>query len=51
MKALCDEALEILRNLWTAFMMEEIDEDTYNELRNNTLLEVAERAEARKGTR
>jgi len=46
MKELCDEAIEILRNLWAAFMLEEIDEDTYRELRNATLLDVAERAEA-----
>lgn len=45
MKELCDEAIEILRNLWTDFMLEEIDEDTYTELRNATLLDVAERAE------
>lgn len=46
MKELCDEALEILRNLWTAFQMEEISEDTYTELRNATLQDVAEQAEA-----
>ena len=45
MKALCDEALEILGNLWTAFQSEEISEDVYTGLRNATLLGVAERAE------
>ena len=45
MKELCDEATEILGNLWAAFMLEEIDEDTYRELRNSTLLDVAEQAE------
>lgn len=46
MKELCDEALEILHNLWTAFQTEEISEDTYTELRNVTLQDVAEQAEA-----
>lgn len=46
MKELCDEALEILRNLWTSFQMEEISEDVYTELRNATLRDVAEQAEA-----
>lgn len=46
MKELCKEALEILRNLWTSFQMEEISEDTYVELRNATLRDVAEQAEA-----
>mgnify|MGYP006371363555 FL=1 len=45
MKALCTEALEILGNLWASFQSEEISEDVYNELRNATLLDVAERAE------
>lgn len=44
-KALCDEALVILGNLWAAFQSEEISEDVYTELRNATLLDVAERAE------
>ena len=45
MKELCDEATEILGKLWAAFMLEEIDADTYRELRNSTLLDVAEQAE------
>ncbi len=45
MKSLYNEAIEILRNLWQAFQNEEISEDVYTELRNATLLDVAEMAE------
>lgn len=45
MKALCEEAIEILRNLWQAFRMEEITEEDYTDLRNAVLLGVAEQAE------
>lgn len=44
-KELCAEAKEILRNLWQAFQMEEIAEETYVELRNAVLLDVAEQME------
>lgn len=36
------EAKEILKNLWAAFMWEEISEEDYIELRDTTLRSLAE---------
>ena len=42
---LCTEASEILKNAWMAFQNEEITEEQYLEVRNNTLLDVGYKTE------